>query len=217
LQGATIADAGDVPILYGESQARFGQRVGQAMAQCCTAGTVPVVLGGDRSVTGAAVAGLRSDRPLTIVQISADPSAAAAEGAGQHLLGIDQVERVISLGAGDGAEGEAAARGATCSAAMLRDGRADEIVATWGHRLSIHLSIDLAVAAGSWTMLATNAPPPGPTMAELKAVIAAIGRAHDIVGIDLVGLDMQGRAPALAAVVACHLALAAMSAAHDRA
>ena len=64
---------------------------------------------------------------------------------------------------------------------------------------------------------ATTGLPPGLTLHELKLAIAAIGKTHRIVGIDLVGLDPRSRSPELTAIIGCpHLALAAMSAAYDR-
>ncbi|TGX52430.1 hypothetical protein E5A73_16720 [Sphingomonas gei] len=189
LRGATLADAGDVPVDYGENRACWVERVGTALAECCTGHSVPLILGGDRSVTGAALGGLRHPGKLTVVQITADPEH-AADGAGRHLLRMDKVERVVSLGA--------------CL------DRRPETVRAWGDALSIYLSIDPSIAGARWTA------PPGPTLHELKVLIAAIGKVHRIVGIELVGLDMRSRSPELAAITGCHLALAAMSAAHDR-
>ncbi|HEU0135272.1 MAG TPA: arginase family protein, partial [Allosphingosinicella sp.] len=97
LRGATLADAGDVPVEYGESRARYFERVGEALEQCRAGPSVPLILGGDRSVTRAALGGLSGEGKLTVLQITADPRLAAAEGAGEHLGRMDRVERVLSL------------------------------------------------------------------------------------------------------------------------
>jgi agmatinase len=199
LSGATLADAGDVPVEYGESRARYFERVGEALAQCCTGQSVPVILGGDRSVSCAGLGALRGEGKLTVLQISAEPDRSAAEGAGRGLLQMDRVERVVNLGAD-----------------MLRESDPEEIVRAWGDELSIYLSIDLSIVPETYVKAAVAALPPGSTLHELKTSIAAIGRVHHIVGIDLVGLDLGSRSPELTAIVGCHLALAAMSAAHDR-
>lgn len=199
LQGATIADAGDVPVEYGESRSRYFDRVGAALAQCCTGRSVPVILGGDRSVTGAALGGLNHEGKLTVIQITADPDRAAAEGAGRHLLRMDKVDRVMNLGSD-----------------TLRERDPEQTVRAWGDGLSIYLSIDLGIVSEALTNAAAAGRPRAPTLHELKTSIAATGRAHRIVGIDLVGLDLGSPSPELTAIVGCHLALFAMSAAYDR-
>jgi agmatinase len=204
LRGATLADAGDVPVDYGEDQARFFERVGGALAECRAGRSVPVILGGDRSATRAALGGLRHDGQLTVVQITAEPERAAAEGAGHHLSRMDNVERIVSLGAGHDDPGG------------LRERGPEAIVRAWGDSLSVYLSIDLGLATAARMKAAADGRPTGLTLHELKLVIAAIGKFHRIVGIDLVGLDMRSRSPELTAIIGCHLALAAMGAAYDR-
>jgi agmatinase len=199
LRGATLADAGNVPVEYGESRPRFFERVGQVLAECCTGKSVPVILGGDRSVTCAALGGLRREGRLTVLQIATQPGRAAAEGAGRQLLQMDKVERVISLGA-----------------ETQREHGAEETVRAWGDDLALYLSIDLGMFSEAHMTGGPAGLPPGPTLNELKMSIAAIGKAHRIVGIDLVGLDLGSHSPGLTAIVGCHLALAAMSAAYDR-
>lgn len=200
LEGATLADAGDVPVDYGESRARFFERAGAALGQCGgDRGSVPVILGGDRSVTAAAVGALRGEDRLTIVQITSEPGRATAEGAGERLSQIDRVERVVSL-----------------DPDRLRESGRDDILSGWGESLAVYLSIDLGIVPEAYMKAATAGLECGPTVDELKTAIAALGRVHRIVGIDLVGLDLRSPSPELTAIVGCHLALAAMSAAHDR-
>lgn len=198
LRGATLADAGDVPVDYGEDQERYFQRVGEALDECGAGRSVPLILGGDRSATRAALGGLRGDGKLTAVRITAEP-----EETGRQLARLDNVERVLSLGAGPD------------DARELGEGNPEETVRAWGESLPIYLSIDLGLATADHMKPAADGRPSGRTLHELKRTIAAIGRFHRIVGIDLVGLDMRSRSPELTAVIGCHLALAAMSAAHD--
>ena len=160
LSGATFADAGDVPSIWRE-RSRYFERVGEALASCCTGQSVPVILGGDRSVTWAALGGLRHEGKLTLLQITAEPDRSAAEGAGRHLTRMDKVERVISLGADS-----------------LRERGPEEIVRAWGDRLSIYLSIDLGIVPEAYMKAATPGLPPGPTLHELKMTIAAMGKVH---------------------------------------
>ncbi len=217
LRGAKLADAGDVPVEYGETRARFFERVRGALAECGADRCVPVILGGDRSVTRAAVGGLQCDRKLTLVQITPEPERSAAEGAGRQVLQMDEVERVVSLGAyHDDPRGPGCDELLTFSAETVRERGPQEIVRAWGGGLSIYLSIDLSIATQGYMKAGTAGLTPGLTLQELKALIAAIGKFHRIIGIDLVGLDMRSRWPELTAIIGCHLALAAMSASHDR-
>jgi hypothetical protein len=82
--------------------------------------------------------------------------------------------------------------------------------------LAIHLSIDLSMAAASYMRTGPADGAHALLLDDIKMWITAIGAVHRIIGIDLVGLDMQSQSPSLPAVMACHLALTAMSAAHDR-
>ncbi len=188
LRGATIADAGDVHIDHGEPEARLHERVAFALAQSCGGRSIPVLLGGDRSATYAAVAAMPHRRDLVVIQLTADPAGATAEGAGDRLCRIDHVAEVVTLG-GHGDAGKEAGR--------------DRLV---------YLSVDLALVA----------PPcgpggiPAPALQDLKTLIGAIGAAHAIVGIDLVGLDMRRGRANVGAIIGCQLALTAMDAAHDQ-
>lgn len=191
LKGATIADAGDVHVDYGETKARFRDRVAVALAHACSRRTVPLILGGDRGVTAAAIAGLPCRRNLAVVQITADPARATDEGAGEQLRRLEHVRQVVTLDGRGGISG-------------IADAAGDD--------LAVYLSIDLDIVAS----VPKPRPVPVPDLHDLKDLIAAIGAAHAIVGIDLVGLDMRKAASTLGAITGCQLALTAMSAAHDR-
>jgi arginase family enzyme len=136
----------------------------------------------------------------------------AADAAGTHLARMDNVVRLISLGS------ESApmrtSNSSLLSAAALRDIPAIQLIQQLAIESSVHLSIDLGVLAPPCV---TSEGPPGLTLREIKELIRALGTLHRIVGIDLVGFDVQSEAAAITSIAACHLALAAMSAAHDRA
>lgn len=190
LEGATIADAGDVLVDHGECRARFEARVGAALAALETGRSIPVILGGDRGVTAAAVRGLRGSPSFGIVQITTDPARAAAEGAGRQLLDLPHVRQLVHC---DGSGTETVETGVG-SRAVSPAAAGD---------LAVYLSIDLAGLAS-------------PNAEGLKACIRAIGARHPILAIDLVGIDMQARSANLTGILACHLALTAMHAARDR-
>lgn len=217
LRGATIADAGDVRIDFGENQARFLGRMADALDECCVGQTVPVVLGGDRLVTRAAVGWLCSRQTLTVVQITCEQEPSAGEGAGLEMLRFAGVERVVRLGMLHGIRNHSRRVNLwECSAATVRDLGPERVANTWGENAAVYLSVNMSVTARDCMKSAGNSPSDRLTFHEIGALIAAIGNIHRIVGLDLVGLDMASELSALKATLGCQLALAGMSAAYDR-
>jgi agmatinase len=89
LEGITIADAGDVRVEYGEDQRELFARIERVLDEVAPPGSVPVLLGGDRSATWAAVRHLRGREPLSLVQLAARP--AVEDGAAEHFVTADGV------------------------------------------------------------------------------------------------------------------------------
>lgn len=227
LGGATIADAGDVYVHYGEDQAELFARISAAIDEVCASRTVPVVLGGDPSVTYATAASLCSRGPLTVVQFAATPAIATvadegavfADGFAARVLRIDGVQRMVSLGACcTGPVAGSCPDGVLLrSAADLRSREPGDVLSEWGRDLRVHLSIDLSVATPACMKPDESGIAPGLTLHEIRTWIQSLGAMHRVVGIDIVGLDMQSESAGLSAIIGCQLALVAMSASHDRA
>lgn len=196
LEGASIADAGDIRMEYGEPMSRLNARIGATLRETCGTATVPLLIGGDRRTTALALGNMAQRGPVTAVQLTDDPVRAEVEGAGRRLLRYSHVTAVVDLGTRNTgpADFDATARLAECAYAGG----------------GIYLSIDLGILHHPTSPGRQN-----PALHELKAMIGAIGRAGPIVAIDLVGLDMRRGDPTLDAIIACQLALAAMSAAHE--
>lgn len=226
LEGATIADAGDVYIEYGENQRDLFRRIGDALEDACTNETVPVILGGDRSVTFAVIEYLQIRRPLTVVQFARVPAIGTAGEAGvvianevgRRLLQLRGVDKFVSFGGYDEAmDGAQCPEGVIVKdASSLRQCRPDEVVRLLGSDLAVHLSIDLSVLTAECVKLDETRASQGLTLHEIKELIRALGAAHRIASIDIVGLDMEREALGVSTVIACHLVLTAMSAAYDR-
>lgn len=214
LEGARIVDAGDVFVEHGESRCRFFDRIADVVAECTEGGAVPVVLGGDRSITGAVVAAMPQHDGLTVVRITPEHEWAGDEGASRQLLRMEHVERVISLGASHAVDPASDDLALSLSASALRKRGCHDVVRSWGEGLDVHLSIDLAVATPTYMRCDDGS---GLSLDRIKTLIGAIGRFHRIGGIDLVGLDTRTRWASLGGVVGCQLALAAMSATHEAA
>lgn len=214
LRGATMADIGDIHVEYSESRAALYERVDRVLSSELPDQAVLLAIGGD-IVAGLAVAAHMNARmPVSIVRLvvsqAASPHNDIDVRSGDATGDIEQVFSIAPSGIRRQLRSDAVST-LVMDADALALQHADEIVRSLRIGSAIHLSIDLTcpmegVATGavmaSWRR-------------EVGPLILAMGRAHRIVSIDLVGLpdDAQG---AVASTVACHLALTALSAAHDR-
>ncbi|WP_426752830.1 arginase family protein [Myxococcus sp. Y35] len=223
LRGATLADAGDVYVEYGEDQADLFGRIASAL-EAFGEGTVPVVLGGDSSVTYAVAAALRRRGSLTVVQLSARPVASpssASEVIGTdevaaRLLQLDGIERFVSVGGPEAPPASPADRAVLYDVPTLRQAGLETLARDWDGTSAVHLSIDLGLTKPEYMRTDEHGSSAGLSLPELRSVISALGRMHRIVGIDLVGLDMRSRYAHLSAAAACDLALTAMEASRQR-
>jgi agmatinase len=222
LRGATLADAGDVYVEYGEEQADLFGRIASALGEL-REGTVPVVLGGDSSVTYAVAAALRRRRPLTVVQISAAPAThpssesevIGTDEVAARLLQLDGIERFVSLGGLETPPASPSDRVRLYDAPTLRRASLETLASDWGGTSDVHLSIDLGVTRPEYMRTDEHGASAGLSQPELRNVISALGRMHRIVGIDLIGLDMRSRYAHLSVAAACDLGLTAMDAARQ--
>lgn len=217
LEGVALADAGDVRVEYGERQRELFARIARVLDEVAPPGAVPVVLGGDRSLTWAAVDHARRRGPLAVVQLAARPAVAdsadfvTADGVVAQVARLPGVEAALAVGGLDGDPREASAAGAAVwSAAFTRASGPAALARRLGRDRAIHLSIDLSVATRAYVGAG------GLTVAEIVEAVRAIGADHQIVAIDLVGLDLARREAPVSTAIACYLAIAAMSAACDR-
>ncbi len=235
LEGATIADAGDVSVEYGENQRTLFARIGAALASVGVASadadgrSVPVVLGGDRSITAALAAHLGGARPLTVVQFAAtpalaevqDPHSVAVDAVGTHAARLPGVQAfhafccASDVATRDADNSANAQGGIVHPVTRLRRDAPDAIARALGTALDLHLSIDLSLARVA-SPTSDGSAVLDLALHEIDALIRALGATHRIVGIDLVGLDLRADAPAVSTAIACHLAMTAMDAAYVR-
>ncbi len=226
LKGVRIADGGDVPVRYGESQSALFARIGDALDEILAHDAVPLVLGGDRSITFAVVERLSRRERLVVVQCAPslachDPDAddaVAATAVGLRLARHPRVDAVIAVG-----DIESQANAAPSlpelhrvSAAALRADPAHDWIERIGRDRAVHLSIDLGLATLEYMRPNSDGLAPGLTLDALRRSILAIGATQRIVSIDLVGLDTRSEEADVASAIACHFALTAMSATLDR-
>ncbi len=220
LAGAHIADAGDVPVVYGESQAEHFRRIASALDEVCVAGRLPLLLGGDRTTTCAAASFLATRDPLTVILLSPqacvashDPAQGVIEGGiASWLLSDPGIRAVVALGDVHPGGLQALPRMQRVGAAALL---ADPHVwsASIGTDEAVYLSIDLAIAT-PYCMPAGDARAGGGlSLDALRNLLLEIGAMQRIVGIDLVGLDTRRTHAEITAAIGCNLALTALDAA----
>lgn len=210
LEGASMADAGDVHVVYGERQADTFARVEQALALTLGARRVPLLLGGDRSLCFVLARHLAAARRLSVLQLVPETTLAPSEGdlvtvhdVGRRMLELDGVASCAMLGIRAGAAERAgmsvdAVRAQGAASAVRQAGMADDVL----------LMVDIGV-------LDAGRPPDGTgfSLREVKAIVEAVGQRHGIAGIGIFGLDPAAGAGELLGIAACHIALHAMHAA----
>jgi|GEM_PF-3310621 hypothetical protein len=215
LKGVPIADAEDVHVVYGEKQADTFARMETAMRHALGERSVPLVLGGDRSLCFVMARRLAMRQPLTVLQFAPDTTMAHGEGevvtvrdVGRRMAALEGIVSCLTLGLRADAGAAVEAGEITVAAARAR-GLAETV-----HGAMMAKDVLLAVDVG---VLDTSMPPEGNgfSLSEMRDLIDAVGRRHRIAGIGIFGLDaggMTGGAVAgeLLGIVACHLALYAM-------
>lgn len=220
LEGISVGDAGDVLVNEGEPQAVTFARLSEALARLDGGGAMPVLIGGDASVSWPVIERLQSTQPLTIVRIGGSVRAGfpaegfvSAAGLPERALRLAGVGRYLQIGAIT----DAAAIPAPVRQISMADIRRDGPSAVLGEldpASSIYLGLDMAAVAlpsGGHRFDAERF-----DYDELHALICALGAAHRIVGLDLCGAVPSRPGWNVAAVTALHLLLIAMSAAKDR-
>ncbi|MGH8079923.1 MAG: arginase family protein [Lysobacter sp.] len=228
LQGVSIGDAGDVFVDYGETQAAAFGRLGEVLQQLIADGAMPMLLGGDASVSWPAIQALQARQarqPLAVIRIGgaarasagstpAFVSAACLPDRALQLAGVAGYVQVAARAAVNGADDSALPRFRSLSVADIRRDGYAALASQLDPGQAIYLGIDLGAVATA----GTPADEAGDRFdyPELHALLCALGAAHPIVGLDLVGAVPSRPGWNVAAMTALHLLLTALSAAKDR-
>ena len=211
LENVPIADAGDVPVIYGEKQVASFGRLRAAMDEVSATGCTPLILGGDRSLAFPVARHLCGARPLTVVLLAPESTMAQSTGemvtvhdVGRRVAALDGVVSSLTVGLrAEGGHGLAEGVEITVDAARARGSAS----VTEGRVLAddVFLAVDTAV-------LDASMPPDGSgfSLREVKRIIDDIGNGRRIVGIGVFGLDPAQAASHLLAIAACQIALHAM-------
>ena len=211
-----LADCGDVDIVALDLEGNL-RRIGEAVETLLSRGVLPVVLGGDHSITFPSVRGHAGRGPLSLVHIDAhldyrDEVGGVRFGHGcpiRRIAELPFIQDIVTLGIrGLRASQEdleaAGARGnrIVTAAAMRRDGLAAALAQVpRAERIYVTLDVDAldpGIAPG------TGTPDPGGlSYTEARDLLQGIARKGRIVGFDLVEvnpwLDPTGVTPLTAA------------------
>lgn len=222
LEGVVCEDMGDLFIPPNESPAVVFAKLQRAVEEILEVGALPLVLGGDHSITYPV---LRAHRePLTVIQLDAHTDQADYyDGAEHHhgnfmsrALQMDNVQEVHQIGVRGTTRHPQAALHPKVSQVLsprkLREMGVPGVLATLPTGRSYYLTVDLdvldpAVAPGTRTPL-----PGGLGFDELKELLVAIAENRRIVGFDLVELDPERDPTGLTGVVGLELLLAFLGA-----
>lgn len=195
-----IADAGDVPVLTTDVETTFG-RITDAVACLRRAGALPVILGGDHSITYPIVRAF--DEPLTVVQFDAHLDYAQVQGglrytnahAFPHIARMEAVDRILQVGIRSLRTSRGAYE-ATCADGnqvlgpdVIREGGAEALLAHVPPDRPCYVTVDMDVLDGALVPGIVSAEPDGLTYAELRDALRALAERADIVGVDLVEVN----------------------------
>ena len=222
LEPDELVDLGDVAVVAADP-ATTAANVTAAVREVVAAGAVPVVLGGDHSITLPIVRAL--DGPLHVVQFDAHLDYAEAHGSNRYsnahaFRPISRMETVARLT-------QVGIRSLRTEAGLYRASLADGnrivppdklrslgpggLAALVPDGARCYLSVDVDVLDMALVPGCVSAEPGGLSYAELRDAVVAVAARANVVGIDLVevnpGIDTPGGATAY---LAAHLLVEAL-------
>lgn len=215
--GREIVDVGDVSVVAADPPTTAAN-ITAAVGAIIAAGAVPVVLGGDHSITHPVV--LAFDGPLYVVQFDAHLDYARPEGTDRYsnahafrqISTLDAVAGLVQVGI----------RSLRTVAGLYRDSLADgnrivppaelrelgpaQLAELLPEGARCYVSIDVDALDMALVPGCVSAEPGGLTYAELRDAFVAIAGRADIVGLDLVEVNpMVDTAGGATSYVAAHL------------
>ena len=220
LRGITIGDCGDMFVDHGEPQALMFARVTAVLRCIAPTRCIPVLLGGDATVSFPLIAFMQSARPLSVVRIGAsDMSDCALDSAfvssrtlREKTLALPNIEGFVQIGSGEHNGPGRGLSGAISAARFRRKGLAalDPFIAEGS---AIHLGLDMNAVIGPGAACADANMDFQFTYAELRRILQEIGERNRIVSLDLVGLNPLERCRNVMSMTAVHLLMAGLAAA----
>lgn len=198
LAGVSLADAGDVLVSPGEDGPELYARVTDVVRDLLELGTVPLIAGGDHSLTAPILAGFPA-APLQVLHLDAHTDLGdvdRADGTGLHhgnvfSVVLDELPHVVELRQlglrGMVESASALARDRVTSVGMdpLREKGAEAALEGLDPDRPTYISIDIDVVDPAFAP-STGTPVAGGLYPhELKAILRAAGRRLRVVGVDV--------------------------------
>lgn len=198
LGGVTLADAGDVYVSPGEDGPELYARVTDVVRDLLDAGTVPLVIGGDHSLTAPVLSAFPPE-PLQVVHLDAHTDLGEVErsdGTGLHhgnvfSVALAELPHLVHLrqiglrGIIEAAAYAEAPRARQVGIDELRERGPGYALEGLDPSTSTYVSIDIDVVDPSFAP-STGTPVPGGLFPhELKALLRALGARARIVGVDV--------------------------------
>jgi len=197
LDGISLADAGDVFIAPGEDPQKIYDRITKVVRELIDCGTIPLVLGGDHSITYPILRAFPSER-LGVIHLDAHTDLGEPmPGAGLHhgnvftvvLERLEYVERVVQFGLRGVLDATEHAENELVTMVGIDELRADGVQSAIDQiedGISYYVSIDIDVldpvfAPSTGTPVANGLHPH-----ELKAFLHEVAQQKNIIGADIV-------------------------------
>lgn len=229
LSGASFADAGDLYISPGEGMMTIYPRLSQFTRELIENGSIPIVLGGDHSITAAVLSAYQST-PLQIIHLDAHTDLGTLEIDGLHglhhgnvfsyaLKHNPNIKQIVQLGLRGFVEANIKTQIPKVHSIGMDVLRLnpDRVFDSLDPDIPTYLTIDIDVVDPCFAPH-TGAPVPyGLYPAALKDLLIRIGEQYPLVGIDLVEVTGEGHGPNRTAAVAVDALIIASAATYERA
>lgn len=216
-----VVDAGDSDVIYGDTRRSLANAEASVRA-LIDAKAIPLILGGDHSITAATVAAYDHEQPFHIVHIDAhfdfvDDSNGVTWGHGSGLRRASEMSHVSSIttigprnmGAVSKASYESAKAYGTnvVSAQRLKEQGAKTSLAHIADGERVYVTIDIdgfdpSIAPGTGTLSHG-----GLTYLEGKQILKEVAKRFDVVGIDLVEVSPPYDSAEITSLLAARLSL----------
>ncbi len=223
LRGVTMSDGGDIRIEPGDDAHTVGRRVRAAVWICRSLGALPVLLGGDHSLSWWALRGFERER-VSVLQLDAHTDLAEAPASGlpsnasvaAAIADLDHVECLVTAGLRGflpAVQQPRNERHQLVSIDAVRRLGADAVVELLPKELPVYVTLD--VDALDPTLLpATNvAVPGGFSFAEIVGLLEAAARRRRVCGLDVTELNGSRDTNLMSASVVAQLIRALLAAA----